>query len=73
MITIPEILIDSYQDVPDQIAIHLVYQDKLPKAISYHQLFLGSASFAQALDEANIQPGEVVILILDHGEDHDPA
>jgi acyl-CoA synthetase (AMP-forming)/AMP-acid ligase II len=69
MITIPEILIDSYQDVPDQIAIHLLYQDKPPKAVSYHQLFLGSVSFAQALNEANIQPGEVVILILDHGED----
>jgi acyl-CoA synthetase (AMP-forming)/AMP-acid ligase II len=69
MITIPEILIDSYQDVPDQIAIHLLYQDKPPRAVSYHQLFLGSVGFAQALKEANIQPGEVVILILDHGED----
>ncbi len=69
MITIPEILINSYQEVPDQIAIHLLYQDKPAQAITYHQLIFGSMSFAHALKRANIRSGEVVILILDHGEE----
>ncbi|HEX9092181.1 MAG TPA: AMP-binding protein, partial [Anaerolineales bacterium] len=38
------------------------------RAISYADLIHGSAAYAQDLKKAGIQPGEVVILILQHGE-----
>ncbi len=42
-------------------------RDDLP--ITYNQLLCGANAYAQALEHESIQPGEVVVLILQHGED----
>ncbi|MCK4898187.1 MAG: AMP-binding protein, partial [Anaerolineales bacterium] len=47
----------------------LLFNHKPDKPVTYRQLFRGAAGYARALDQAKVQPGEVVILILDHGED----
>ncbi|MCK5314035.1 MAG: AMP-binding protein [Anaerolineales bacterium] len=69
MNTFPQELIKTYQEVPEQVAIHLLFNHKPDKPVTYRQLFRGAAGYARALDQAKVQPGEVVILILDHGED----
>ena len=69
MKTFPQELIKTYQEVPEQVAIHLLFNHKPDKPVTYRQLFQGAAGYARALDQAKVQPGEVVILILDHGED----
>src|SRR5512142_561727 len=62
-------LLSAYQEVPDRIAIHLLMNRQPDRPITYHHLVQGSAGYARALEQAEIQPGEVVILILNHGED----
>ena len=37
--------------------------------VSYRQLLQGAAAYARAFEQRGIQPGEVVILILQHGSD----
>ncbi len=67
MTTIPHSLQASYQEVPDRVAIHLI-SDGEAEAMTWRSLFEGAASCAAPLAEAGIQPGEVVVLILQHGE-----
>lgn len=69
MNTLPQALAKTYQEIPDQVAIYLLLKDQPDQAISYQQLFHGAVRYAKKLEQANIQTGEVVILILDHGED----
>lgn len=68
MRTIGQRLLDLYWEDPDSVAIHLLH-NRLPSiSVSYRQLVLGAAGYSRILEEAGIQPGEVVILILQHGE-----
>ena len=59
----------SYVDLPDQVALHLLFSDKPTKSINYRNLLHKSARYSRALRTSQIEPGEVVILILEHGED----
>jgi acyl-CoA synthetase (AMP-forming)/AMP-acid ligase II len=59
----------SYQETPDQIAIHLLHSRQPNQAITYRQLLRAAVYYADAFERAGIQPGEVVILILQHGLD----
>lgn len=69
MKTIASYLTNAHQEIPDQIAIHLL-QNRMPdQAISYRQLLQGSLGFSHALQKAGVRPGEVVLLILKHGAD----
>jgi acyl-coenzyme A synthetase/AMP-(fatty) acid ligase len=58
-----------YERIPDSIAIHLLSSDKPDKSISYFDLIQGSSEYAFALKKSGINPGDVVILILQHGCD----
>ena len=58
-----------YETSPQSIAIYLVQNQQPDKAITYAHLIHGSAAYARALKDAGVLPGEVVILILQHGED----
>jgi acyl-CoA synthetase (AMP-forming)/AMP-acid ligase II len=69
MPTISEILIRTYQEIPDQEAVHLLFSGREDQAIDYRQLVRGSYGYAKKLGRAGVAPGEVVILILNHGED----
>ena len=64
--TFSEVLLKAYQEIPDQIAIHLLFSKQADEPVTYRDLFQGSAAYAQALRQAGIEPGEVAILILDH-------
>jgi fatty-acyl-CoA synthase len=69
MSTLSQQLLDLSAKSPQSIAIRLLFNQASDKNITYSELLQGSAGYAAALKNANIQPGEVVILILQHGED----
>jgi acyl-CoA synthetase (AMP-forming)/AMP-acid ligase II len=60
-------LFTYYHEEPERTTIRLLYNSQPEMVISYRQLLLGSTGYARALINAGIQPGEVVILILQHG------
>jgi acyl-CoA synthetase (AMP-forming)/AMP-acid ligase II len=62
-------LLELYESKPHSIALHLQLNQGLDKSISYSDLIHSSAGYSAALKNAGIQAGEVVILILQHGED----
>ncbi len=69
MTTFASRLLEAYREAPEQAALHLLHAHQPDQAISYRQLFEGAAGYARSLAEAGVQPGEVVVLILNHGED----
>jgi acyl-CoA synthetase (AMP-forming)/AMP-acid ligase II len=56
------------QQAPQQVCLRLLFNQQPEQAITYQALLQRSAGYAQALARAGIRPGEVVILILQHGE-----
>ena len=69
MTTFPERLKALHSRTPERVAVYLQFSTRDDLPITYNQLLRGSASYAQALTHNGIQPGEVVVLILQHGED----
>ena len=69
MTTFPERLKVHHSRTPERVAVHLQISGRDDLPITYSQLLNGSASYAQTLANSGIQPGEVVVLILQHGED----
>jgi acyl-CoA synthetase (AMP-forming)/AMP-acid ligase II len=61
-------LLDNYAAIPDQAAITLLRPRQPDQPLSYRQLVQGAAGYARAYQAAGVQPGEVVVLILQHGE-----
>ncbi len=68
MKTLAENIVTSYQQASDQPAITLLYNQKPDQIVTYRQLVQGASAYCKALEDAHILPGEVVILILNHGE-----
>jgi len=68
MKNIAQVLKQLYLEDPDKVSVHLLFSRQSDQAITYRDLLHGSARYAQALKQAEIRPGEVVILTLDHGE-----
>ncbi len=69
MTTFPERLQALHSRMTDQVAVYLQFpgQDDLP--ITYDQLLCGADCYTRTLRREGIQPGEVVVLILQHGKD----
>jgi acyl-CoA synthetase (AMP-forming)/AMP-acid ligase II len=69
MTTFTERLSTIYSRTPDQIAITLQFSGHDDLQITYERLLRGAGRYARTLEREGIQPGEVVVLILQHGED----
>jgi acyl-CoA synthetase (AMP-forming)/AMP-acid ligase II len=69
MTTLAHLIYNNYQTHPQKTSIVLQHAGKDDVSISYHDLVVGSARYAKAYANAGIQPGEVVVLILQHGAD----
>ena len=65
--TFSHILKQSYLNKPDQVILTMQQTGQPDDQITYADLIEGAAAYEAALDNAGIQPGEVVILILQHG------
>lgn len=68
MENVSQVLYKSYKDSPDQVAIHLLHSQQAEQTLTYRSLLEKAADYSYALNKAGIHPGEVVVLILDHGE-----
>lgn len=53
---------------PGRPALHLLQARQPDLTITYAGLLAGAAGYARAYAEAGLQPGEVIVLILQHGE-----
>ena len=69
MTTFTDILHTHYQTHPDQTALIMQQAGQPDRTVSYRELLSGANGFASTYARRGIQPGEVVILILQHGED----
>lgn len=69
MKTFTDSLLDSYKNFPDKSIIYLLKSGFPDQKISYSDLIKGAANFVAELDRKKIKPGEVVILVLQHGID----
>ncbi|MGZ9164042.1 MAG: AMP-binding protein [Anaerolineales bacterium] len=69
MTTFPERLKTLHSRTPQQVAVTLQFSGRDDLPITYDQLLHSAGAYARALERDGIQPGEVVVLILQHGED----
>ncbi len=60
-------ILDLHRQQPDRTAIIMQLAGQPDTPISYDQLFCGAAGVAELLQQQAIQPGEVVILVQQHG------
>jgi fatty-acyl-CoA synthase len=65
----PERLKALHERTPGLIAVTLQFPNADDLPVTLDQLLRGSQSFARTYAREGIQPGEVVVLILQHGED----
>ena len=69
MTTFPERLQSLHTRIPERVAVYLQQSGQPDLPILYRQLMRGSTAYANTYANDGLQPGEVVILILQHGED----
>lgn len=69
MTVFSQVLQQAYLQKPEQVAIYLQHAGKPDLPISYRQLLDGANGYAQTYAARGIKPGEVIVLILQHGED----
>ena len=69
MTTLPERLKALHLQTSDRVAIYMQFAGREDIPLTYEQLLRGSAAVARTLAREGIQPGEVVVLILQHSEE----
>lgn len=69
MENLSSIIAGLYQQNPDDVAVYLLKSGEEDQAITYRDLIDGAKRVANALGRHNTQVNDVVIIILDHGED----
>ena len=69
MTTFTDVLKDFYVREPERVSVTLQHPDQPDFPITYRELIERSNDYAAAYARAGIQPGDVVILILQHGKD----
>jgi fatty-acyl-CoA synthase len=69
MTTFLERLKTLHSRTPKRVAVYLQFSGRDDFPITYDQLLRGASAYARVLEREGIQPGEVVVLILQHDED----
>src|SRR5271157_2775822 len=69
MTTFSQKLQSLHSLTPERVAVTLQHSGQPDLPISYRQLLRGANAYARTYARQEIKPGEVVILILQHGED----
>lgn len=69
MQTFHHILKSHYENRPDEVAIYLQHAGEEDRPITVRQLLTSAVSAQRKLEAEGIQPGEVVLLIFQHGQD----
>lgn len=66
METLVSVLAEHYHSRPEQVVLRLLFSQGNEEEIDYHRLLEGAAGYAQAYTSQGIQPGEVIVLVLQH-------
>ena len=69
MTVIPERLKSIHARTPERVAVTLQFSGREDMPVTYDRLLRAGGAFARTLERAGIQPGEVVVLILQHSEE----
>jgi fatty-acyl-CoA synthase len=69
MQTFSDILKGHYEHNPDRVCVHLLRSTLPDLPVTYRDLMQGAAGYAKSFEKAGILPGDVLILILQHGID----
>jgi acyl-CoA synthetase (AMP-forming)/AMP-acid ligase II len=69
MNTVVHLLNQHYQQIPENTAITLQHAGQPDHPVTFRDLIEESARYTHLLQEARIKPGEVVLLIFQHGAD----
>ncbi len=69
MPTFSELLKGHYESTPDKTIVYMLHAGQPDRPVTYRELIHGAFGYVRTLDEAGIRPGDVVILILQHGID----
>lgn len=64
-----QLLQRHYEQTPEKVILYLLHAGQPDRPITYRELIHGAAGYVQTLRKHGIQPGDVVILILQHGID----
>jgi acyl-CoA synthetase (AMP-forming)/AMP-acid ligase II len=62
------VLAQHFHEHPDRVAMYLQQNKRDDTPITYRRLLSGAAAFARRLLHANVRAGDVVVIILQHGE-----
>ncbi|MCC6189301.1 MAG: AMP-binding protein [Anaerolineales bacterium] len=66
--TLAHVLAAHLAEAPERPALHLLHPKQPDQTLTYRDLLDRAAGFARAYAQAELAPGEVVVLILQHGE-----
>jgi len=69
MPTFSEILKTHYEKTPDKICVTIQHPGQPDRPVTYRALLHGAAGYAETYRRNGVKPGDVVILILQHGID----
>jgi fatty-acyl-CoA synthase len=67
--TFAEQLKALYSQDSERVIVYLQFSGREDLPLTYEQLLRGASAYARTLDREEIRPGEVVVLILQHGEE----
>ncbi len=69
MPTFSDYLKAHYERTPEQVCVTLLHAGQPDRPVTYRQLIEGASGYVNTLRANGIQPGDVVLLILQHGID----
>ena len=69
MPTFSDLLKNFYDKEPERVAMYVLFSGQPDRPLTYRQLLQGATAYARAFEEHGVQPGEVVVLILQHSFD----
>jgi acyl-CoA synthetase (AMP-forming)/AMP-acid ligase II len=69
MPTFSDLLKIHYETIPDKVSVTILHGGQPDLPVSYRDLILGASGYLKTYIKNDIQPGEVVLLILQHGID----
>ncbi|PKO00951.1 MAG: hypothetical protein CVU42_02205 [Chloroflexi bacterium HGW-Chloroflexi-4] len=67
MTTFSDLLLASYHNCPDKVSLTVLLAGREDQPVTYRQMVEGAAVWTNTYEQQGVQPGEVVVLILQHG------
>jgi fatty-acyl-CoA synthase len=69
MPTFFDLLKQHYEQTPERVSLYMLQAGQSDRPVTYRELIRGAAGYASTFTKNGVQPGDVVILILQHGID----